>query len=699
MYFIHTAFYSHIRSIVSRFIKRCRTIISGLRKSKNALLSVGFTAKDSLLLKQGEGRQQMVLLPFVSILRKQQEKLIKLSGNTEEEFLSLGVKLQDISSKAKSLPERLVHIAELIKGGGEHNFFDQSKYVSEKSLTILKMFDAETKEIILKINSIVEQIKKFSKNKNDFKIISRTLRVLGINIKIQGVQIIGDENNSIGLADEVSGLSIKTDVIVDKLFDELGKADVSVLLIADRINRHLQKNSRQIKQAEKRINNVLGRLKEMFDLSAGLLTNITSCSSEISKRVGEIVMSMQFHDISRQKIEHVSEALEDICKKLEEDTKSGNGDESSLPAYILKIAAVQISQLDFVTHEMETAEKKMVEGLEDIALNTKKQSEELIKATGVQEKESDNSVVIKFRDEITTIISALTKNAENNNYIQEEVKGVSKTAKAIFFFIGNVEEIAEKIKLLALNAQIEAARIGESGLALSILAREVRDVSAHSNRVVDTISAGVKLILDIADRLQIHISDAFTKGLNDVEDLRRTAVETGEGLNNLNNEMAENIVDFNGKSQQLALDISAIKSEIRFFREMKECIFDAKMVINQLIEAVRPFAAENKTDSDESLLTELNVRYTMESERIAHENAFRLSHMENCDSNALAEKICGDEVFAEPVHDEDDGDIELFEDFDAEDEQTGEVEVFDKKEDSTAAADDDDELGDNIELF
>ena len=48
-------------------------------------------------------------------------------------------------------------------------------------------------------------------------------------------------------------------------------------------------------------------------------------SSGIYKNIGEVVTSMQFHDITRQEMEHVAKALEHLREKLEEAGKNHNG--------------------------------------------------------------------------------------------------------------------------------------------------------------------------------------------------------------------------------------------------------------------------------------------------------------------------------------------------------------------------------------
>ena len=688
----HIVSYNRLRSLISNPTKKCRLIISDIRHLKSALSDAARRLKNLSPLTQGINKQQKIFLPFVTVLHDQQKNLTELSDSTEDEFLSLGVKLQDFSSRAKSLSEQSAHITGLFGGSREGNPLDHAGQVSEETLAILKMFDAEATGATSGIISITEKGKELFKHKRDFNVISRTLHMLGINIKIQDTQI-KHGSDSVFLADKVSELTVTTDIIVNKMFDCLKTAYASMVSIAERIDKHTQKHRRQVEQTEKRINNALGRLKEMFGLSTALSSDIASRSSEISKKVGNVVMSMQFHDICRQKMEHVAEAIEDICNKIEE-AAFDNGCGQHLAAYISRILSVQMSQLDLMAREMEDAEKKMIAALEEIACHTSKQSEDISKTLGAGKTESDNSIIVQFTDEISAIISYLSENAEINRLILEDVKAVSKPVKEISSFVREVENIAENIKLLALNAQIEAEHIGKRGLALGVLAREIRDISAESNLVVGEVSTDIKTILETAEGLQNRIDSVLAKGIKETEALKQRGTEAKNGLNSLNRKMAEHIAEVGRKSKNLALDISALTSEIQFSKKVIERIGYIKGTMEKLSETARPYYIETESDLNEPVLEKLTGRYTMESERIAHKKAFSSSPIEAEDkTNQQVESLCGD-ALDESHQDAETNGVELFENFNAPDGQNNNVELFDQKEE-----DDNDDLGDNIELF
>ncbi len=70
-----------------------------------------------------------------------------------------------------------------------------------------------------------------------------------------------------------------------------------------------------------------------------------------------------------------------------------------------------------------------------------------------------------------------------------------------------VKEIADQTNLLGLNAAIEAARAGESGKGFSIVAQEIRKLSASSTKSINDIKEVLKKIRDSVVEISKDISE------------------------------------------------------------------------------------------------------------------------------------------------------------------------------------------------
>lgn len=63
-----------------------------------------------------------------------------------------------------------------------------------------------------------------------------------------------------------------------------------------------------------------------------------------------------------------------------------------------------------------------------------------------------------------------------------------KRAEDMMQAVKNAEGVGKNIQLIAFNASIEAARLGDQGKGFTVIATEIRDLAGKTQRILDTIS-------------------------------------------------------------------------------------------------------------------------------------------------------------------------------------------------------------------
>ena len=98
------------------------------------------------------------------------------------------------------------------------------------------------------------------------------------------------------------------------------------------------------------------------------------------------------------------------------------------------------------------------------------------------------------QSELNTIVISMRTSSELHGELMQQIIDLSAFAEDLKMMAGEVRSIANQTNLVALNAAIEAARAGEAGRAFSVVASEVRKLSALSDETGKRISSKVELV-------------------------------------------------------------------------------------------------------------------------------------------------------------------------------------------------------------
>lgn len=154
----------------------------------------------------------------------------------------------------------------------------------------------------------------------------------------------------------------------------------------------------------------------------------------------------------------------------------------------------EISLIATAVNEMSTTAK-------EIARNTSQTSEQVILTN-----ESCDSLA----DNFSKTSSAMQALAERVQHASESATELKSLAEKVTVVMDEIDGIAEQTNLLALNAAIEAARAGEHGRGFSVVADEVRALSARSQDSAKTIKANIEAMYQGIDRWQLNMGENYT---------------------------------------------------------------------------------------------------------------------------------------------------------------------------------------------
>ncbi len=543
-----------------------------------------------------------------TVLADQAAQLAVVSGTTEHEFLDIGGRLQDfyqrgiaISGLASEMVGEVAgdHVTGAMDGLGE--MLDVMGHYVDRAQKEIDGSAETLREILRLLENVADPL-------SGFKKVNKVLRMLGISTKIESARLGQSAAGFDTLASDVGALSVQVNdkaAIILKRKDELARA------IEQTLSGVLHSGARQHDQVIEILDRTRSSLQALTEINtrcASSVAAVSAVSDEVYRSIGDVVMSMQAHDIVRQQIEHVEESLAEVRQGLA--VGSAGADAAAC------ICELQIAQLRHASSELDTAVRTIIDSLREVARKQSGLSAQTSSMAGVADQ-AGGSFFTGMEKDISVVSDALLESSKVNRALCVAMGTVAETVGEIAAFVGDIEKIGEEIKLIALNAQIKSAYTGDEGAALGVLAEAIQRLSIDAIDHTGAVSATLQAIIAVTDSLNEGVC-VETSGL---ESEVRGMVDRLSGLlhtlRQVNDTLQRSLRKMDDAVSLLSSDIEQVTSGITVHRQVAQVLEAAIQGLAGVVAEARIMAPASATAGN---LEQLAQRYTMQSERRIHES-------------------------------------------------------------------------------
>jgi methyl-accepting chemotaxis protein len=212
----------------------------------------------------------------------------------------------------------------------------------------------------------------------------------------------------------------------------------------------------------------------------------------------------------------------------------------------------------------------------------------------------------------------------------EHVKSMAVEVRALTPLIKVITTIAQQTSLLALNAEIEAARAGNAGRGFAVVAFEVRKLSVSSTKAAADIAAKIHSTCERVDRemaeaqvsLKQHESSEAMKHL--VADLNEMQMEFNKNGQLLLEVITEVDTNYAENVQRLSEALGHIQFQDVMRQRMEhvqEALTEMREHMNYMSEKAYDFLWDGRFDSTfKAMLENHRSKYRMASQHVTHAN-------------------------------------------------------------------------------
>jgi methyl-accepting chemotaxis protein len=585
---------------------------------------------------------------FAGMIKQYAEELKALNKSTEHDFLSIGTSVNDVFSRSTKISRTANSSVELIAS-------DKVSEDTEKLHSVFEMIKEHFQCSQLKINkssAVLQKMLDIGKNTNApldvFKRIVKHLRILSVATKIENARLASNDNSFNILADDIEKLSI---IIASKTAD----IHKGLSLLQKEVQQALYKifsyTDSKYKITHAVLDGITANLQVLSEKriqSSGVVQRLAIQSEEVSSDISEVVSSLQFHDITRQQIEHVTDIFDKVCLVATNEASNGN-------AYIYAIRDIgelQIQQLENAKKEFISAVNRIMESLGGLTNRVLEMSEEVAKLNSFAGG-GNTSFISELGRSISTITASFNKNKELDNELSDAVCSVSDTIRELSVFVNDIEEIGSEIELIAINAQIKAAHAGEKGAALSVLAEAIRTLSYSARDQSLTITAILKGISDAALKLERDDGGTDSENYGKIENITGIMESLHASLDQTHQGLLLLLHNLEGETEALSNAIGFLINSVTAHTKTDEVISSITGGLQELVVYARETLPYNGEGVETDYIKQLVSKYTMHQERQIHMSYFG---QDAPDKSGLSKKVekhgatAVDSTRYDPVH-------------------------------------------------
>jgi hypothetical protein len=544
-------------------------------------------------------------------------ELDEVAVNTEDEFLAIGERLMDFQQRATAISAVVNAMVDQLRAGRGATARDDLASILnilQRSVTSSRQQGGAQHSLRL----LKERLEQVTTPFMGFSQLNLQLKLLGTYTKIECSHLGDKARDFVALADHVVSQS---DEVSRKAEAILGRRDT----VAATIQEALATASSMEDASRESIGGILEKTQRNLYTLTTMATHcataagvIAATSSEVAANLGDVVVSLQTHDMVRQQVRHVAEALDELAGRWRTHA-AGPGawlrPDRALLVESGQLCVIQTAQLNHSATALSAAVEQIIAALRAVAAREMLLAEETIDLLGTGGL-AGTSIFTEMGRDLHEAIDALLAGTEANRQLATSMVAVATTVEEIVHFAADINTIAYDIKLIALNAQVQTANMGSEGNSLGVLAGAIQQLSVAARDHAEGASQVLCDIKSITADMHETARNAAANVEVKFEEMRGILEEVLAALQAMNEDTTSGLTTANRLVLELGADIEEACGAITVHHRLAGVLDKGVAVLDGISQGVMALvpSAEWPTAS----LASPASRYTMHSERDIH---------------------------------------------------------------------------------
>ena len=444
-------------------------------------------------------------------LKNSANELHQVSGALEKRFLATGAAMEQLAGKGVifvQLSEKLLNTATGRVGGS--GLFFTAMHVVETPLQFLNDSHTSTRALLQRLQHANNRIDEFINIQAELQRTIAPLKYIQTLFKIE----------SAPLGENVQAMFGALTLEIEKLHDQICELFTTKFLELREIQRTVRQVIGELQTQTDNLWDGISREKSQIDQSLAklqheLLENqqreprISRVGKEINQDIQRIVIGLQYQDIINQKLQHTSAAL----TQIEEQLAAAAG-----PELLNQSCRLEAGQLEAVRQDLAGAETAVKSGVKNILNRLVSADSQCLSLAEFEQltTSADGMVQVLF-DVFETLRNQTAATAASSAAAFDKLRPIGGLASDLTRV---VRDFSQRIHLIGLNAQVQAAQVGNGG-ALEVLSARTSEISRATTQISESVARHLdQLVADLAE------------GVKELEALQNEAIKQQSTLAN-----------------------------------------------------------------------------------------------------------------------------------------------------------------------
>ncbi len=570
--------------------------------------------KFSLSLSKESIKNVIILLSDIDV------KITTLNESSAKDFLNLNNSLKGNYKIAEKISNNATKLFEIFAGKDRNYLLSKlDSYHTGLKIQIDDFIGYVTTgarvldNIQSSLNSVFIPVKNFNQN-------LMTLNFLMANLKLNLTYLHKDDKNVHQIDLLIKDIKSSKEAY-DNLEMKINKLKALVKSVFDFFNNLKEQQNLILETLLEQIKSSVIILSAKHQEASVQMPELAKKTEDYFENVSKIVTNLQYHDIIRQKMEHVQQTHKEIIEELNAfDFSDENAELAGHTKKFLKIrdiASVQVAQLIHTNQEYQEAIEKITknfleigEDMKSIAYMCSAFSEHNLAygITHFQEIEKKLERAVELINKFSSDGEEFNNRINNIQLACDEIDGELQKLS------GKNKQLSKQI--IEIFKMIDNLDTNIPGL--DKLKYQIKDINENVQEDLELIKSHYDDVNDELYSIGTIVAEEYEKDfkhkLNRIAESIYSIVKV---LNEDNSEVKEILDENKELGNQLAMNIQASIEKVKYYDFFEQVIEEIIIELNNIYLAIKSDSDSLKLDDN---LESLKERYTMESQRDIHDN-------------------------------------------------------------------------------